>query len=99
YAVNPVNGAKIPLWIADYVLMSYGTGAIMAVPAHDERDFAFARKFGLSIIPVIQPEGEALLEGATMKTAYIGGGSMINSGPFNGTSVTEEKGRKNPGIS
>ncbi len=99
YAVNPVNGAKIPIWIADYVLMSYGTGAIMAVPAHDERDFAFARKFGLSIVPVIQPEGDALLDGATMKTAYIGGGSMINSGPFNGTSVTEEKGRKNPGIS
>ena len=99
YAVNPVNGAKIPIWIADYVLMSYGTGAIMAVPAHDERDFAFARKFGLSIVPVIQPQGEDLLDGATMKTAYIGGGSMINSGPFNGTSVTDEKGRKNPGIS
>ena len=57
YAINPVNGAKIPIWIADYVLMTYGTGAIMAVPAHDERDFAFARKFGLKIIPVIQPEG------------------------------------------
>ena len=54
YAINPVNGAKIPIWIADYVLMSYGTGAIMAVPAHDERDFAFALKFGLPILPVIQ---------------------------------------------
>ena len=55
YAINPVNQERIPIWIADYVLMSYGTGAIMAVPAHDERDFAFARKFDLPIIPVIQP--------------------------------------------
>ncbi len=53
YAINPVNGKRIPIWIADYVLMTYGTGAIMAVPAHDERDFAFALKFGLPIIPVI----------------------------------------------
>ncbi len=57
YAINPVNGERIPIWIADYVLMTYGTGAIMAVPAHDERDFAFARKYGLPIIPVIQPAG------------------------------------------
>jgi leucyl-tRNA synthetase len=58
YAINPVNGARIPIWIADYVMMTYGTGAIMAVPAHDERDFAFALKFGLSIIPVIdRPDG------------------------------------------
>lgn len=98
YAVNPVNGVKIPIWIADYVLTSYGTGAIMAVPAHDERDFAFARKFGLSVVPVIQPKDGPVLDGA-METPYIGGGSMINSGPFNGTSVTDEKGRKNPGIS
>src|SRR5215216_6267796 len=54
YAVNPVNNERIPIWVADYVLMSYGTGAIMAVPAHDERDFAFARKYGLKIVPVIQ---------------------------------------------
>lgn len=99
YAVNPVNGAKIPIWIADYVLMTYGTGAIMAVPAHDDRDFAFARKFELPIIPVIQPQGSPILDGATMETAYIGAGSMINSAQFNGTSVNEEKGRKNPGIS
>lgn len=60
YAINPVNQARIPVWIADYVLMTYGTGAIMAVPAHDERDFAFALKFGLPIIPVIdRPDGEA----------------------------------------
>ena len=55
YAINPVNNQRIPIWIADYVLMSYGTGAIMAVPAHDERDFAFARKYDLSIPGVIQP--------------------------------------------
>ncbi|MBP1465548.1 leucine--tRNA ligase [Candidatus Chloroploca sp. M-50] len=59
YAVNPVNGAEIPIWVADYVLMGYGTGAIMAVPAHDERDFAFALKFGLPIIPVIQRPDDA----------------------------------------
>ena len=103
-AVNPVNGAQIPIWIADYVLMTYGTGAIMAVPAHDERDFAFARKFGLKVIPVIQPVGadgrppEQLLDGDTMEVAYVGGGLMINSAQFNGMAVNEEKGRKNPGI-
>jgi leucyl-tRNA synthetase len=98
YAVNPVNGANIPIWIADYVLMTYGTGAIMAVPAHDERDFAFARKFGLKVIPVIQPDGLPDLDGDTMEIAYVGGGHMINSARFNGTAVNEEKGRKNPGI-
>ncbi|HEX2995758.1 MAG TPA: leucine--tRNA ligase [Anaerolineales bacterium] len=99
YAINPVNQARIPIWIADYVLMSYGTGAIMAVPAHDERDFAFARKYDLSIVPVIQPEGSPEADGATMEAAYIGEGVMVNSGPFNGTKVNTEKGRKNPGIS
>jgi leucyl-tRNA synthetase len=98
YAINPVNNERIPIWIADYVLMSYGTGAIMAVPAHDERDFAFARKYGLSIVPVIQPVGVDL-DGNTMEAAYIGDGVMTNSGPFNGTRVNTEKGRKNPGIS
>jgi leucyl-tRNA synthetase len=98
YAINPVNEERIPIWIADYVLMSYGTGAIMAVPAHDERDFAFARKFELPIIPVIQAESEPDFDGATMEVAYIGPGVMINSGQFNGTKVTDDKGRKNPGI-
>jgi leucyl-tRNA synthetase len=98
YAINPVNQERIPIWIADYVMISYGTGAIMAVPAHDERDFAFARKYGLEVRVVIQPEGENL-DGATMVEAYAGAGVMANSGPFNGTPVTEEKGRKNPGIS
>jgi leucyl-tRNA synthetase len=98
YAVNPVNQSRIPIWIADYVLMTYGTGAIMAVPAHDERDFAFARKFGLKIIPVIQPEGIPDLDGDKMEAAYVGGGHMINSAQFSGTAVNDEKGRKNPGI-
>ncbi|MBI5932803.1 MAG: leucine--tRNA ligase [Chloroflexi bacterium] len=110
YAINPVNGERIPIWIADYVLMSYGTGAIMAVPAHDERDFAFARKYGLKIIPVIQPEGAPLRlppnspnlggekDGGYMTEAYVGAGVMVNSAQFNGTKVNTEKGRKNPGI-
>ncbi|MEE8278481.1 MAG: class I tRNA ligase family protein, partial [Thermoanaerobaculia bacterium] len=66
YAVNPVNDERIPVWIADYVLMTYGTGAIMAVPAHDERDFEFARKYGLEVRPVIQPPGEETPPGEAM---------------------------------
>lgn len=97
YAINPVNEERIPIWIADYVLMSYGTGAIMAVPAHDERDFAFARKFGLKITPVIQPEGVEL-DGDTMEAAHEHEGVMINSGQFNGTPATNDKGMKNPAI-
>jgi leucyl-tRNA synthetase len=96
YAINPVNGQRIPIWIADYVLMSYGTGAIMAVPAHDERDFAFAKKYELPIVEVIRPEGKE--EASQLETAYIGAGVMVNSDQFNGTKVNTEKGRKNPGI-
>jgi len=104
YAINPANDERIPIWIADYVLMSYGTGAIMAVPAHDERDFAFARKYELPIIPVIQPVGSdgrptvPELNGDTMEAAHEHEGIMINSGPFNGTRATNDKGRKNPAI-
>ncbi|MGF1567690.1 MAG: leucine--tRNA ligase [Nodosilinea sp.] len=83
YAINPVNNAKIPIWIADYVLMGYGTGAIMAVPAHDPRDFAFARKFNLPVKVVVQPAGESL-DGDTMTTAWAGEGRMVNSDPLNG---------------
>ncbi|MCX6059221.1 MAG: leucine--tRNA ligase [Chloroflexi bacterium] len=97
YAVNPVNQVRIPIWIADYVMMSYGTGAIMAVPAHDERDFAFAQKYELPIVEVIQPVG-ATRESPILESASIGAGVMVNSGPFNGTNVSAEKGRKNPGI-
>ena len=81
YAVNPVNDKKIPIWISDYVLMSYGTGAIMAVPAHDTRDFEFAKKFGLEIIKVIKSENKDNL--IIEDEAYISDGTMINSGEFN----------------
>jgi leucyl-tRNA synthetase len=81
YAVNPVNGEQIPIWISDYVLMGYGTGAIMAVPAHDERDFAFATRFGLPIIEVIAPPSGAQ---GTLAEAYTGDGVMVNSGEFEG---------------
>jgi leucyl-tRNA synthetase len=97
YAINPVNGARIPVWIADYVMMGYGYGAIMAVPAHDERDFAFARQYDLEIVPVIQPEGVSF-SGQIIAEAYAGPGRMINSAQFDGTEVTDQKGRKNPGI-
>ena len=89
YAINPVNDEKIPIWIADYVLMTYGTGAIMAVPAHDERDFAFARAYGLTVRPVIQPAGIEPLDGATMSEAVIAKGAMIDSGPLTGTPAEE----------
>ncbi len=88
YAVNPITDERIPIWIADYVLMGYGTGAIMAVPAHDERDFAFARAFDLPVRVVIQPEGESL-DPAAMTEAYHGSGLMVNSGQFDGTPVPE----------
>jgi leucyl-tRNA synthetase len=82
YAVNPVNQQKVPIWIADYVLMTYGTGAIMAVPGHDERDFEFAQKFNLDIIKVILEPGSKPED--PLKEAYIGEGEMLNSGDYNG---------------
>lgn len=86
YAINPVNGEKIPVWIADYVLMTYGTGAIMAVPAHDQRDFEFARKFGLPVKIVIRPQGISILDNADdMSMAVPASGTMVNSGPLTGT--------------
>ncbi len=85
YAINPVNGEKIPVWVADYVLMTYGTGAIMAVPAHDERDFAFARKFDLPIRIVIQPQGLPELKNEDMTMAVPASGTMVNSGLLSGT--------------
>jgi len=84
YAVNPATGERIPIWAADYVLMGYGTGAIMAVPAHDERDFAFARAFGLEIRPVYG-EGGLAPHPDTMTEARAHGGVMVNSGTFDGT--------------
>lgn len=79
-AINPINNKEIPIYISDYVLASYGTGAIMAVPAHDERDYEFAQKFNIEIIPVI----EAKVEGQDVPLPYIGEGKMINSGILNG---------------
>jgi leucyl-tRNA synthetase len=103
YAINPVNNEKISIWIADYVLASYGTGAIMAVPAHDLRDWEFARAFGLPIRPVVQPpEGyqpskeEAALayeEGGARHFPFAGEGTAINSGAFTGQSTAEFKAR------
>ena len=83
YAVNPVNGEKVPVWIADYVLVQYGTGAIMAVPAHDQRDFEFAKDNNLPIRVVIQPAGQTL-DSVTMTEAYIEPGVQVNSGRFDG---------------
>ena len=88
YAINPVNGEQIPIWIADYVLMSYGTGAIMAVPAHDQRDFEFAKKFGIEIRPVIVENVEEIPNPDEMEEATIAKGFMINSGELTGTPVT-----------
>ncbi|MBU1652423.1 leucine--tRNA ligase, partial [bacterium] len=83
YAIHPLTGNRLEIWIADYVLYSYGTGAVMAVPAHDERDFEFARKYDLPIHIVIQPEDETL-DLNLMETAYTESGIMVNSDPFNG---------------
>ncbi len=105
YAINPVNNEKIPIWIADYVLASYGTGAIMAVPAHDERDYEFAKKFNLKIIEVIKPNviaSEAKqsnssdcfapsCDGARNDSAFIGDGVNVNSGFLDGLSTPEAK--------
>jgi leucyl-tRNA synthetase len=88
HATNPFTNEKIPVWASNFVLMGYGTGAIMSVPAHDQRDFEFARKYGLEVRVVIQPEGERL-EGATLTAAYDGPGRVVNSGPFDGL-VAEE---------
>ncbi len=85
YAINPVNDEKIPIWIADYVLMTYGTGAIMAVPAHDQRDFEFARKYGLEVRVVIQPSDIEPLDGASMNASVPATGDMVNSGDLTGT--------------
>jgi leucyl-tRNA synthetase len=95
HAVNPVNEERIPVWIADYVLATYGTGAIMAVPAHDERDFEFAKQFSLPIRTVVRPPAEWLKETNStldnMTEAYVGDGVACNSGPFDGLKTAEFK--------
>ncbi len=88
YAINPINGEKLPIWISDYVLADYGTGAIMCVPAHDERDFAFAKKFDLPIKQVIKKEEEDLKE---IEKPFTEEGIMVNSGEFDGKTSTEAK--------
>jgi leucyl-tRNA synthetase len=91
-ATNPLNGQPIPVWLADYVLWGYGTGAIMAVPAHDERDFAFAKTYGLPIVPVLSPDGQAFQE--VLTEAYTADGtSLANCGPFRGLQTAEFKTR------
>ena len=88
YAVNPVNGKKVPIFISDYVLMGYGTGAIMAVPAHDQRDFDFAKKFDLEIIPVVDSNNPEI-DVHDLKEAFAAEGTMINSGKFDGMNNQE----------
>lgn len=90
YATNPLTGEAIPIWISDYVLAGYGTGAVMAVPAHDSRDFAFARHFGLPIIQVVVPESEEATDPATWEESKDSkSGVLINSGIITGLSVTD----------
>ncbi len=91
HVINPINGEEVPILVGNYVLMGYGTGAVMGVPAHDQRDFDFARKHKLPIRVVIQPEG-GKLDGNTMSEAYPGEGNMVNSGSFNG--LHNEEGMK-----
>ncbi|UCD84734.1 MAG: leucine--tRNA ligase [Deltaproteobacteria bacterium] len=88
HCLNPLTGAKMPIYVANFVLMEYGTGAVMAVPAHDQRDLDFARKYGLEVIVVVQPP-EGPLDFQTMTEAYLGEGVMVNSGQFNDLSSTE----------
>ena len=83
YAINPMTQERIPIWVANFILVEYGTGAVQAVPAHDQRDFEFARKFGLPIRVVIQPPGRPV-DPATMEGAYLDPGIMVESGPFTG---------------
>jgi leucyl-tRNA synthetase len=92
HVVNPATGTTIPVYIANFVLMDYGTGAVMAVPAHDQRDFEFGRKYGLPLQVVIAPPDRSL-DPATMDAAYVEPGSLVNSGSFNGTPSEEAKAR------
>ncbi|MCL2203242.1 MAG: leucine--tRNA ligase [Defluviitaleaceae bacterium] len=89
YVINPLTKEKMPVWVADYVLADYGTGAIMCVPGHDERDFVFAKKFDLPIVQVITPEGRDALP--LLAEAYTGDGVLVNSGAFDGMTVAKAK--------
>lgn len=105
YVINPINNEKVPVWIANYVLSSYGSGAVMAVPAHDERDFIFASKYNLPIKPVITPIDQSISLELPLTKAYTDKGILINSGEFNGltfdqafTKITEFLKEKNLGV-
>ena len=91
HAVNPVNGEKVPIWITNYVLLDYGTGAVMGVPSHDQRDFEFAKKYRLPIRQVIVPEGEKAQDPELMVAAYVEPGMQVNSGPFDGMPTDKAK--------
>jgi len=88
--LNPMTGARMPIFVANFVLMEYGTGAVMAVPTHDQRDFEFSRKYGLPLIVVVQPS-DATLDEKTMSEAYEGEGRLVNSGQFNGMGSAEAR--------
>jgi leucyl-tRNA synthetase len=90
YCINPFNGKRVPIYVANFVLMEYGTGAVMAVPAHDQRDFEFARKYNLPVHPVVIPEGEQF-NGEEMEEAWTGDGKLVDSGEFTGMSSVEAK--------
>ncbi|MBI1298572.1 leucine--tRNA ligase [bacterium] len=93
YAVNPVSDERVPIWIADYVMMGYGTGAIMAVPAHDQRDFEFAKKFELPIRLVVQPHDGSIQSAEELTEAWPEEGIMVNSGPLNGIEAGKGEGQ------
>jgi leucyl-tRNA synthetase len=93
YAINPYNHERLPIWIANFVLMEYGTGAIMAVPAHDQRDFEFCRKYGIEIRPVIRPVGEPLADASAMQEAFVEDGIVERSGEFSGLASAEARRR------
>jgi len=90
YCINPATGRKMPIWIGNFVLMGYGTGAVMAVPAHDQRDFEFARKYNLAVKIVIQPDG-LQLSPTTMDKAFADAGTLVDSGQFSGLAVDQAK--------
>ena len=96
FAINPVNGEQVPVWVSDYVLLTYGSGAIMAVPGHDQRDFEFARQFDLPVRRVILQEGAD--PGSPLEEAWEGPGVMLNSGRFDGQLSDHNRGRRNPAI-
>jgi len=109
YAVHPLTGERVPIWVANYVLMDYGTGAVMGVPAHDQRDFLFAKKYNLPIRVVIQPADGTSLDAERLTEAYVDDGVLVNSGAFDGMpnrqairAITEhlkEKGLGGPAVS